>query len=427
MNYVHDKKLIVFGLDWHAQVSDIPAKEFANKAGAKWFWSITGNKNLGLLLTEDFGKKIKGPYSISAMLASSGASFAISFFKLADGTVAMAAIFDGFINGHFDKIITEDQVPDYLTQAREIADGQELAIITDLEIPDAEVVVATVETVFEKNAKAALTKVKLKTKRSVFGYAVLGLLLIGGYVGYEQYKLYKQEKLRIQMQKQQKNSQQLYDEEIARLKLQPAMSVSELSAVVHDVTSFPSNFQGWKLSSVDCPVTPVNEISCLVSLERHSEYAATYKDVSPSLTAMAFTDLNYNIDLKKITGKIKLKSPKLIQQGVLMDAAKQANLAKIEFASQLQDVLKITNEVNLREYQSIPLPAGVQEGDLNAPPLKQALWSIKTPIRGYSLIVPIKNDALITSVRFNISNPNSTSTLRSSFVTLEVNGIAFAK
>ncbi|WP_298150734.1 type 4b pilus protein PilO2 [Flavobacterium sp.] len=427
MEIQYDDKLLVFGLDWHAQISNLNPQEFAKQSGAKWYWKNADSKNIGFLHDAAIDKKIKGIYSVSGMLASSNVESAVVFLKLNNGRVAVAGIFDGFISQVFDTIIELDEVEEFYEKAIQLAGSQNLIVISDVDIEDVEVQIASIDAVFEKSAKASLNKIKAAGKRSYLTYLILIVAAGGSVAGYFQYKAYRQEQLRIQMEKQQKTSQQMYDEEIARLKMQPALSVGELAPIVKEVTSYDSSVLGWRLSTVECPVTPVSEMVCAVSYERGSDYSSSYKDAEPVLIKLGFFELSYNVDLRRITGKAKLKSPQFKQMGIYIDNAKVLNRSKIELASQLQNVLKITSDINLKEFATIPLPAEVQEASLSNPPLKQAQWMVKAPVRSVPLITPIQNDSVITSVRFVIGKPDTNASIRSSFAVMEVSGLAFAK
>lgn len=428
----HDGKRIAFGMNWKSRLNEGDLHGDARVAKSKYFWYADKAVFFGTLTEEQDKKKQKSPIYAGAVALLQRYPDVPNFVMVLavpeddtnypDGGYIVSGIQQSRPRSGFDKIVkTEVEVSELLKAFSVICGGQGFKLYGDVKITG--INAASMDDVHKGADQTALMR---KTKSALvnpiaFG-AVAGVLIVAVSVGYNEYRKYKKVQAQQIAMAAQKNSQQLYDEELVARRLDGAVLAKNVGTLLAPLREMTYSLGGWPLSIAACQLSAQRAMVCAFDYTRPEGSKATYE------TFMAAAGKQFD-NVEFANGAIKaaktFKSTPFTEQGKAIDAAKTQRDEVIQFGSTLQR-LDRHGKHKREEFQPFAIPPGASAGELTSPPITVASWEMTTPFRNMKQLAAFPDYATVTQVEVAYTGRPAYE-LDSSLAMVKVTGKIFSK
>lgn len=428
----HGGKRIAFGLNWKSRLSEGDVHGDARAAKSKYFWYADKAVYFGTLPEEEIKKKQKSPlYAGAVALQHRFTDIPNLVMVLAvpkgdadypEGGYIVCGIHQGRPRSGYDKIVkTEVEVSEMLKAFKILCGIPGFELYGDVKISG--IVAASMDDVLKGADQSALMR---KTKSAMVNplvFGAIGIAIIAGagllYSKYSEYK--RAEAQRIAMAAQ-KNSQQLYDEELAARRLDGAVLAQNVIPVLSPLRAMEYSLGGWTLGKATCNLQAEKTMACAFDYQRPERSKATYE------TFLAAAQQEFD-NVEFAGGTIKaaksFKTVPFTEQGKAIDAAKTQRDEVIEFGSTLQRLERLGKQKR-DEFQPFAIPPGASAGELTSPPITAAAWEFTTPFRNMKELASFPGYATIAQLEVTYTDRPAYE-LDSSLAMVKVTGKIFSK
>lgn len=428
----HGGKRIAFGLNWKSRLSEGDVHGDARAAKSKYFWYADKAVYFGTLPEEEIKKKQKAPlYAGAVALQHRFTDVPNLVMVLAvpkgdadylDGGYIVCGIHQGRPRSGYDKIVkTEVEVSEMLKAFKALCGSPGFELYGDVKISG--IVAATMDDVLNGADQTALMRKTKSAMVNPLAFGAAGIVLIGALgVGYSEYSKYKRaEAQRIAMAAQ-KNSQQLYDEELAARRLDGAVLAQNVLTILLPLRAMEYSLGGWAVSKATCNLQVEKNMACAFDYQRPERSRATYE----TFVAAAQQEFD-NVEFAGGTIKAAktFKTVPFTEQGKAIDAAKTQRDEVIEFGSTLQRLERFGKPKH-EEFKPFAIPPGASAGELTSPPITTAAWEFTTPFRNVKELASLPGYATITQLEVTYTDRPAYE-LDSSLAMVKVTGKIFSK
>lgn len=428
----HNGKRIAFGMHWKSRLSQGDVHGDARAAKSKYFWYTDKAVYFGTLPEGEAKKQQKSPIYAGAVALLHRYPDVPNFVVVLsvpkgnvdypEGGYIVCGIHQSRPRSGYDRIVkTEVEVSDLLKEFKGVCGSLGFALHGDVKITG--IIAASMDDVHKGADQTALMS---KTKSALvnpmaFG-AGSGILIAALAVGYNEYSKYK----RVEAQKialaAQKNSQQLYDEELVARRMDGAVLAKSVAMVLTPLREMTYSLGGWPLSKATCNLPAQKEMACAFDYVRPEGSKATYE------TFVAAAKQQFD-SVEFANGTIKaaksFKTVPFAELGKAIDAAKTQREEVIEFGSALQRLERFGKQKR-DEFQPFAVPAGANPGELTSPPITAASWEFATPFRNMKELAAFPGYATIAQVEVTYTDKPAYE-LDSSLAMVKVTGKIFSK
>jgi len=428
----HNGKRLAFGLNWRSRLSDGDIHGEARAAKSKYFWYADKAAHFGTLPEDEVKKKQKAPlYAGAVALQQRFPDVPNLVIVLTvppdetshpEGAYIVCAIHQSRPRSGFDKVVkTEVEVSELLRAFKLLCGIPGFILYGDVQLSG--ITPATMDDVAQAADQTALMR---KTKSAIINPLVASMVTVivvsGGVFAYSKYSQHKKaEAQRIAMASQ-KNSQQLYNEELLARRLEGAVLAQNVSSALAPLRAMNYSLGGWPLSKSTCNLPPDKQMACTFEYRRPEGGKATYE----SFMAAAQKQFD-SVEFVGSTVKAAkaFKGLPFTDQGKALDAAKTARDEVIEFGSTLQR-LERHGKQKREDFKPFAIPPGATAGQLTSPPVMVATWEFTTPFRNLKELATFPGYATISQLVVTYTDKPAY-TLDSSLAMVTVTGKIFTK
>lgn len=428
----HNGKRIAFGMNWKSRLSEGDVHADARAAKSKYFWYADKAVYIGTLSEEEVKKKLKSPlYAGAVALQHRFTEVPNLVMVLAvpkgnsdypDGGYIVCGIHQGRPRSGYDRIVkTEVEVSEMLKAFKVLCGIPGFELYGDVKISG--ITAASMDDVHKGADQTALMRKTKSAMVNPLAFGAVGIILFGAMgVGYSEYSKYKRaEAQRIAMAAQ-KNSQQLYDEELVARRLDGAVLAQNVDTVLVPLRAMEYSLGGWTLGKGTCNLPAEKKMVCAFDYQRPERSKATYE------TFLAAAGQQFE-SVEFAGGTIKaaktFKSVLFTEQGKAIDAAKTQREEVIEFGSALQR-LESFGKQKRDEFQAFGVPPGANVGELTSLPITAAVWEFTTPFRNVKKLATFPGYATIAQLEVTWTDRPAYE-LDSSLAMVKVTGKIFSK
>ena len=399
----HNGKRLAFGMHWKSRLAEGDVHGDARAAKSKYFWYADKAVYFGVLAEDEEKKKQKLPlYAGAVALLHRYPDVPNLVLVLAipkgspdypDGGFIVCGIHQNRPRSGYDKIVkTEVEVSDLLKSFKTLCGIPGFELYGDVRL--SAIQAASMDDVHKGADQTALLR---KTKSALvnpLAFAAVGIVVIaaGGYA-YHAYSGYKKAEAQRVAMAAQKNSQQLYNEELAVRRLDGVVLAKDVHGVISPIRAMTFSLGGWALTKATCNLPPVKHMACTFEYARRPESKATYESFVAA--AKQFDSLEFAGETIKAVKTFK--AVPFTQLGQAIDAAKTQRDEVIEFGSDLQRLDRL-GKPKREEFVAFAMPPGANEGELTTPPITTAGWEFSTPLRNMKQLATFPGYATVSQL-----------------------------
>lgn len=428
----HNGKRIAFGMNWKSRLSEGDLHRDARAAKSKYFWYADKAAYIGTLPEDEVKKRQKSPlYAGAVALQHRFPDVPNLVMVLAvpkgdadypDGGYIVCGIHQGRPRSGYDKIVkTEVDVSELLKTFKVLCGMPGFELYGDVKISG--ITPASMDDVQKGADQTALMR---KTKSALvnpLAFGAVGIVVVGALgFGFNTYSKYKRaEAQRIAMAAQ-KNSQQLYDEELVARRLDGTILAQSVGTVLTPLREMTFSLGGWPLRKATCSLQSMKTMACSFDYQRVEGSRATYE------TFLAAANQQFdNVEFASgtITAAKKFETVPFTEQGKAIDAAKTQREAIVEFGSILQRLERYGKEQR-GEFLPFAMPPGASPSELTSPPVIAATWEFTTPFRNTKAMSAFPSYATIAALEVTYTDKPSYE-IDSSLAMVKVTGKIFSK
>jgi hypothetical protein len=389
-------KRIAFGMQWKSRLSEGDVHRDARAAKSRYFWHADKSFYFGVLAEADSKQKLRAPLfsgAIALLHRFPDVPNLMLVLEIPAGGFIVCGIHQGRPRQGSDTIVqTQVEVSEKLQEFKLLCGIQSFKLFGDVHIGGIEP--ATMDDVFAGADHAAQLR---KTKSALvnplaflaFGAVVAGA---GGYA-WHTYSAYKHAEVQRKAMALQKNSQQLYTEELATRRHDAVILAKDVQGALTPLREMGYSMGGWTLRKATCNMTPDKKMACVFEYARRPASKATFETFNA--VAKEFDNLEFAGEAIKATKYIK--SLKFVEQGKAIDAAKTQREAVIQFGSVLQRIDNL-GKAKRDEFKPFALPPGANAAELTSPPVTVASWEFASPFRNIERIAAFPEYATISQL-----------------------------
>jgi hypothetical protein len=400
----HNGKRIAFGVNWKSRLSEGNVHSDARAARSKFFWHGDKAVYFGTLPEDEIKKKQKSPLYAGAVALQHRYSDVPNLVMVLavptesngypDGGYIVCGIHQGRPRSGFDKVVrTEVEVSEMLKAFQDMCGHAVFELYGDVKISG--IKAASLDDVFKGADQGALMRKTKSAFVNPLAVATVGIIVTGAVIsGYSEYSKYKRiEAQRIALAAQ-KNSQQLYDEELVDRRHDGAVLAKSISTLMAPLRAMDFGLGGWPLGKATCILPVEKMMKCSLEYQRPEGSRATYE------TFLAAAKQQFD-NVEFAGGTIKaakaFASMPFTEQGKAIEAAKTQRDAMIEFGSTLQRLERLGKQKR-DEFQPFGIPPGANPSELTTPPITSANWEITTPFRNMKELAAFPDYATIAQI-----------------------------
>lgn len=447
----HNGKRFVFGMNWKSRLSEGDVHGDARAAKSKYFWYADKAVYFGTVPEEEVKKKLKSPVSaragalqhsfkkkLKSPLYAGAVALQHRFTDVPnlvmvlavpkggadhpEGGYIVCGIHQGRPRSGYDKIVkTEAEVSEMLKAFKVMCGSPGFELYGDVKISG--IVAASMDDVHKGADQTALMRKTRSAMVNPLAFGVgAGILIALLAVGYSEYSKYKRVEAQRIATAAQKNSQQLYDEELAARRLDGAVLAQSVNTVLTPLREMEFFLGGWPLSRGLCNLGADKTMACSFDYQRPQGSKATYE------TFLAAAKQQFDaVEFVGATIKASktFKTVPFTEQGKAIDAAKTQREEVIQFGSILQRLERLGKQTR-GEFQPFGIPPGASAGELTSPPISAATWEFTTPFRNMNELATFPGYATIAAIEVAYTDTPSYE-LDSSLAMVKVTGKIFSK
>jgi hypothetical protein len=394
-------KRIAFGLQWKSSLSEGDLHREARAAKARFFWNAEKAVYYGLMSEADSKLKPKGPIYSGAIALLHRFPDVPNFVmvlvvpegspELPKGGFIVCGIHHSRPRADFDTVVeTQDEVTSLLKKFQHLCQSESFTLYGNARIGGIEA--ASMEDVLKGiDPTAAMRKTKSAVVNPLVFVGAAAVIIGATSYGYKAYSDHKKAEAQRLAAASQKNSQQLYDEEIAARRKDGVILARDVPAALSEVRSMDFTIRGWALEKVTCNFPPEKQMVCMVEYKLRQGSKGTYETfvaAAPGLENLEFVG-------EKIKGTKVIKTAPFVDLGKAIDSARPQRDEVIEFASGLQRIRHL-GEPKLMQFEPFGVPPGASVGELTTPPLTSASWTFGGPARNAKHLVTFPEYAIVS-------------------------------
>lgn len=417
-------KRIVFEMLWHPRLSEGDVHRDARAAKSPFLWHADKAFYYGVLNENDSKEKLKAPLyagAVALMHRWQDVANLVLVLEAPGVGFILCAIHQGRPKSGMDRILaTQVEVAEVLADFKSVCGSTGFKLYGDIKLPGMDMVTME-DIVASLDSSAQLRRVKSALINPLAFLATGTVVVLGAMYGYHAYSQYRAAEAQKKAMAAQKNSQQLYNEELTSRRLDASLNASALSEMVSPTRGLTLSIGGWTLQKVTCNVPAQKQIVCTYNYSRGDTSSATYSTFVS--TAKDFDTVEFagdNINATKI-----YKSLPFIELGKAIDAAKSQRDETIEFGSKLQRLSSV-GKSKLDAHTPYGVPPAANVAELTIPPIGSAKWEFAGPLRSAKEFSDAPDYATITQVVINFSGKPAYE-IGHSMAMMTVSGTIFSK
>lgn len=372
-------KRIVFEMQWHPRLSEGDVHRDARAAKSPFVWHADKAFYYGFLNENDSKETLKSPLyagAVALMHRWQDVPNLVLVLEVPGGGFILCAIHQGRPKSGMDRIVeTQVEVANVLADFKTVCGPQGFKLYGDVKLPGMEAFTME-DIVASLDSSSQLRRVKSALINPLAFIATGTVAVLAATYAYHTYAQYRAAEAQRKAMAAQKNSQQLYNEELTARRADSAVTASALPAVLAPVRALTLSLGGWQLQKVICNVPPEKQIVCTFEYSRGEKAGATYNTFVDA--AKAFDTVEFAGDVVKATKGYK--SLPFVQQGKAIDAAKSQRDETVEFGSRLQRLSNM-GKFRMEAHQPFAVPAAANLTELTGPPIGSAKWEFVGPLR----------------------------------------------
>lgn len=417
-------KRIAFGMQWKSRLSEGDVHRDARAAKSRYFWHADKAFYYGVLAETDSKQKLKAPlYSgaIALMHRYQDIPNLMLVLEIPAGGYIVCGIHQGRPRQGSDTIVqTQVEVSELLQEFKILCGGQSFQLLGDVHLGGIER--ATMEDVLAGvDPSAQLRSTRSALVNPLAFVAVGSVVVIAGTYAYNSYSAYKNAEAHRVAMAAQKNSQQLYVEELAARRQDGVILAKDVSSALAPLRAMSYSRGGWSLTKATCNLPPERQMVCTFEYLRRPEGRGTYE----TFVAVAKDFDNVEFAGEMIKAMKIFKALPFVDQGKAIDAGRTQREEIIEFGSDLQRISHL-GKSKRDEFQPFAVPPSANASELTAPPIAVAGWELVGPFRNMKHLVEFPDYAIVSQLIVTYSDKPIYETDRS-MATASVVGKVFSK
>ena len=383
-----DGKRIAFGMQWRSRLSEGDVHGDARAAKSRYFWYADKAFYFGVLPESDAKVKLKAPLYAGAVALVhrypdvQNLVMVLEIPKgkpdLPNGGYIVCGIHTSRPRNNFDEIVTtEDEVTELLKKFQHLCGAHSFKLYGDVHLGGIEP--GSMEDVVKGIDQAAVLRKTKSAMVNPLAFASVGVIVIGaGIYGYNAYGNYKRAEAQKLAAAAQKNSQQIYTEELAARRLDGTVLARDVNVILTPLRAMTLSKGGWTLSKATCTLPPQKQMACAFDYARKAESKATYATFLAAAGAKEFDNVEFVGEAIKAT-KV-LTGLAFSEHGKAIDAGKLQRDETVEFGSALQLIDRF-GKTKREPFQPFAVPPTANVGELTSPPVMAAGWEFIGPFR----------------------------------------------
>jgi hypothetical protein len=425
MIYEVNGKNIVFGMQWKSMLSQVHVHKEARAAKSPYLWHAEKAFYYGLLGEPDQKAKLKTPMfsgAIAFLHRFPDTPNMLLVLDVAHGGYIVCGVHQGRPRDRTD-IIVEDEtaVSRIIQEFSDLCGAESFVLYGDVEIEGIR------PTTLEEIAEAADAGAQLRKVQSALVsplYIMVGVVAavaIGSYLytAYSHYRLVEAQKKAAAAQK---NSQQIYTDELTARRADVALAAPAASALLTSLRGLSISVGGWDLAAATCSPSQLKQIVCEFEYKRGLQRQATFKTF---VDASAKTFDNVDFGDEKIKAIRSFKDVAFESVGKAIDSGRKERDEVIEFGSTLQ-ALSNLGKHSRQAFAPFALPAGANLAELTQPPVSAAAWEFNTPLRSLDALDRFPAYATVSKIEITIDKSPKYD-VNQSMAMAKVSGMVYSK
>jgi hypothetical protein len=400
----HNGKRLAFGLNWKSRFSEGDVHADARNAKSKFFWHGDKAVYIGMLPEGEVKKKQKSPLyaGVIALLQRYPdipnlivvLAIPESEAEFPDGAFVVCGIHQSRPHSAFDKIVSsKDEVLELLISFKELCGGHGFGLYGDVKLSG--ITPATFDDLHKGADQNALMR---KTKSALVNPLVsgaAGIIVISAVIfGYNTYSKHQRAEAKRIAKSAQKNSQQLYEEELNIRRQDPIVLAANVHTILAPLREMTFSLGGWSMKKATCNLVPEKQMVCAFDYQREEGSPATYETFLGS-SKQQFSAVEFSGRTIKAV-KIFAGLP-FTKQGEAIDAAKTQRDSIIEFGSTLQRLERFGKHKR-DEFQPFAIVPGMNAAELTRPAISTAAWEFTTPFRNTKELAALPSYITVTQL-----------------------------
>jgi hypothetical protein len=401
MIYQVNGKNIVFGMQWKSMLSQIHVHKEARAAKSPYLWHAEKAFYYGLLGEPDQKGKLKTPMfagAIALLHRFPDTPNMMLVLGVELGGYIVCGVHQGRPRDRMDIVVEDETAVSRLIQEFSDLCGTEAFVLYgDVEIEGIR------PTTLEEIAEAADASVQLRKVQSALVsplylmVGVVAVVAIGSY-GYTSYSHYRLVEAQKKAAAAQKNSQQMYTDELAARRADVALSAAAASKLLVPFRGLSMSVGGWDLGAASCSPSQMKQVVCDFEYRRGAQHQATFKTFLDS-AGKSFDNVDFGDD--KIKATRAFKDMTFATVGNAIDGGKKERDEVIEFGSTLQRLSGLGKH-SRQSFAPFALPAGANLAELTLPPVSAATWEFNTPLRSLDALETFPAYATVSKIEIVI-------------------------
>lgn len=399
----YNGKSIAFGMQWKSRLSEGDVHRDARAAKSRYFWYADKAVYFGVLPELDAKRKLKLPlYSAAVALLHRFPDVPNLVMVLAipkgdpvcpEGGFIVCGIHQSRPRSGYDVVLqTEVQVSELLKNFQHLCGTASFKLYGNVRLGGIEA--ATMDDVHKGAEQAAILRKTKSAMVNSMAFAAVGTVVISAAVyGYHTYSTYKKAEAHRLALASQKNSQQLYNEELAARRHDAIVLARDVHGMLAPLREMSFSIGGWALSKGTCTVQAEKIMACSFEYMRRPDSKGTYETFVAA--AKGFDGVEFSGDTIKASKNFK--SLPFAEQGKAIDAAKTQRDDVIEFGSNLQRLSQFGRSKR-DEFQNFAIPPGAAAAELTTPPITVAAWEFTTPFRNMKHLATFPGYATVSQL-----------------------------
>jgi hypothetical protein len=402
-------KRLVFGLEWKVLLGEGDVHRDARKIQAPYLWTAEKSPFVGFVHRPDRKQKLKEPMYAGAIALLNRYPDTPNVLFIAE-VPDVGYVICGFHQRRpkegFDLVLPltrTAKIGEILHTFGKICGDQDFLLYGNvgsiLNISRA----SLEDLVKGADNGAQVRKVKSALINPAFAAVSITVVVAVGWWGIHTYTKYRDAERQRNAMAAQKNSQQLYTEELNARRSDAALPAKAITRALAPIGAMYSDLGGWGISHAECTVAVEKQLSCTFKFTRALTSSATNLSFAAAAKGM-FDSVTYGQTETTATKAIKL--PDFVVRGAVIDTGKTQDEENLEFGSALQRCSRI-GKANVQPFQPYAVPAGVNIAELTSPPIGTAEWDWNAPFRAMKALADFPDYVTISKITIDFTRKPS--------------------
>lgn len=423
-----NSKNLVFGMNWHVNISDGSISKAVRSKKSTWYWHSGVAFNYGTIPREEKVVKKDLPlYSAAIAFSAAHVEGNVLAVITIPGTelFAICCSYQGRPRDGFDLVASSPNevakvISDFVEQCAESS----YTMMGD--VPYADIIPFTIHQLADSVTEyAQIKKVKSELINPVTILLALVVIGFGVQMAWTEYVKYRRAEVARKMAATQKSAQQQYDEALALKRKEPAMLASAAPQVLAAILKLPPQVGGWNMQRASCKPSEGKILKCTLNYGRGAAFPINNKSFLSESMPLLFKTITYKEDLKSIDAVWMVPDMPFVTVGDVIDASLLPKDELLEFGSHLQKLIPFGSP-SITRFAPIVLAVNVDQSKLINKPTQFAVWKPQGPVRILELFSAFPKYAKVDEFNFSFAKAPRYR-FNESFATVALTGTVYAK